>query len=236
MRSTLLLRSKSRSPRSGRRGLTLLEISLAVTILALMATLTWGSLARSFDAYETVTDIDRRYHEIRVAMNRMARELSMAFLTSNRRHRGQERVSMTIFKAESSSRFYELHFTTFAHDILRADAKESDQCEIAYFGRADPDRQGQMNLMRREDPRLDREADEGGREYVLAENITKFQLRFWNERKQDWTSEWDTETQEFAGRLPSVVEITMVTEDEAGEELTFVTKTRINLTEELGTL
>ncbi|MGF1510242.1 MAG: type II secretion system protein GspJ [Myxococcota bacterium] len=223
-------------PRRHVRGLTLMEIALAIAILAMMATLTWGGVARMFDAYETVTDVDRRYHEIRVAMNRMARELSMAFLTSNRRHRGQERVWQTIFRADRSATFYELHFTSLAHDILRQDAKESDQCEISYFGRPDPEVQGQTNLVRREDPRPDREPEEGGQEYVLAEKVTRFQLRFWDDRQQDWTEEWDTQKVDYRGRLPSVVEIRLMTEDENGRELTFVTKTRINLDRELGTI
>jgi hypothetical protein len=36
--------------------------------------------------------------------------------------------------------------------------------------------------------------------------------------------------------LPTVVEITLIVEDETGEELKFVTKTRINLVSELGTI
>ena len=223
--------------RRGSRGLTLIEVSLAVAILAMMATITWGGISRSFDAYDTVTDVDRRYHEIRVAMNRMARELSMAFLTSDRRHRGPEgRVWQTIFKADRSASFYRIDFTSLSHDILRQDAKESDQCEIAYYGDSDPDVPGQMNLMRREDPRLDREPEEGGRSYVLAENVTKFQLRFYDERRQDWIDTWDNLKADFAGRLPSVVEIRLFTEDEDGNELEFVTKTRINMTRELGTI
>ena len=112
-------RRKVRRPRTSRAGLTLMEIALAVAILAVIATLTWGSLARSFDAYDTVTEIDGRYHNVRVAMNRMSKELSMAFLTSDRRHGGmslgQERMSQTIFKSESGSPFQMLHFTAFAH-------------------------------------------------------------------------------------------------------------------------
>jgi general secretion pathway protein J len=219
--------------RPSRRGLTLIEISLAVAILAMIATLTWGGVARSMDAYETVTQIDRRYHEVRVAMNRMARELSMAFLESRRRFRGPEQTRRTIFKADRSSSFYRIDFNSFAHDILRQDAKESDQCEIGYFGQPDPDEPGQTNLMRREDPRLDTEPEEGGRAYVLAENVVKFQLRFYDQRRQDWTDEWDSQKTDYAGRLPSIVEIKLVTKDEDGRELEFVTKTRINLTTEL---
>ena len=161
----------------------------------------------------------------------------MAFLDSDRRHRGKERMWKTVFKAESGSPFMKLHFTAFAHEILRADAKESDECEISYFGEADPDNPGQLNLMRREDPRLDREVTEGGRAYVLAENIKDFKVRFFDPKDDDWTDDWNTEDdEEYRGRLPSIVEITMVMEDEERREIKFVTKTRINLTQELGTL
>jgi prepilin-type N-terminal cleavage/methylation domain-containing protein len=213
----------------------LMEVALAVTILGVMATLTWGSIARTFDAYETVTGIDSKYHNVRVAMNRMSRELSMAFLTSPRRDKGKERMWETIFKAEPSSPIAKLHFTAFGHQIMRADSKESDQSEIGYYGEADEDNPRQMNLMRREDPRIDREPEEGGRSYVLAEDIKEFKLRFFDPKDDDWTDAWDTEDSEFQGRLPSLVEITMVIEDEGGKELKFVTKTRINLTKELGT-
>jgi general secretion pathway protein J len=226
-----------RKPRDTRAGLTLMEIALAIAILAVIATLTWGSIARAFDAYETVTDIDRRYHNVRVAMNRMSKELSMSFLDSDRRHRGKERMWKSIFKAENGSPFQKLHFTAFAHEVLRADAKESDQCEISYFGEQDPDHPGQYNLMRREDPRIDREPTEGGRAYVLAENVKDFKLRFFDAKDDDWTDDWDTlDDEEYRGRLPTIVEITMIIEDEDKKELKFVTKTRINLVQELGTL
>lgn len=226
----------SLQPRRSARGLTLMEVALSVSILAVIATLTWGSMARAFDAYETVTDIDRRYHNVRVAMNRMAKELSMAFITSNRRHKGPERKMLTHFRGEEGSPFHELHFTAFAHHLLRANAKEADHCEISYFGAPDPDEPNQLNLMRREDPRIDSEWDEGGRAYILAEGVKEFSLRFWDERREEWTDEWDTEKSDFRGRLPQVVEIKMVVLDENDQELEFVTKARINLTRELGSI
>ena len=231
-----MLSNKSIGARSSdQRGLTLIEVAMAVGILAIMATLTWGSIARSFDAYETVTDIDRRYHNVRVAMNRMAIELSMAFLTSNQRHRNTRsgRKWLTHFKSDPKGDFHEIHFVSFSHQILRSNAKESDQNEISYFGGRDPDNPDVMNLMRREASIIDTEWEEGGRAYPLAENITSFKLRLWNDRAQDWVDEWDTENSEFQGRLPSFVEITMTINDEEGKELKFVTKTRINLQRQL---
>lgn len=218
------------------RGMTLIEVSLAVAILAMIGAVTWGSIARSFDAYETVKDIDGRYHNVRVAMNRMARELSMAYLTARRRHRGRERIVEQVFKYEDSSPLPVLHFSAFAHQVFLKDAKESDQAEISYFGENDPDDSQVLNLMRREAPRIDADWDEGGRAYVLAEDVKEFSLRFFDPRKDDWTDEWDTENSEFRGRLPTLVEISLTVLDEDGKDLKFVTKTRVNLTQELGTL
>lgn len=219
-----------------RKGMTLIEVALAVAILAMIGAVTWGSIARSFDAYETVKAIDERYHNVRVALNRMAKELSMAYLTSQRRHRGQERTVRQFFKHEDASPLPELHFSAFSHLVFLKDAKESDQAEISYFGENDPEESGVVNLMRREAPRIDGDYDEGGRAYVLAENVKSLEFRFFDNRKDDWTDEWDTEKVDFAGRLPSLVEIKLTIEDEGGEDLTFVTKTRINLVTELGTL
>src|SRR5690242_9867711 len=125
-----------RAPRST-RGFTLMEVALAVAILAIMATLTYGSIARTLDAYETVTKIDERYHVVRLALNRMAKELSMSFLTSPLREKGKELMWKTIFKGEPSTPFAKLTFTSFSHQILLENAKESDQCEIGYFGAPD---------------------------------------------------------------------------------------------------
>jgi general secretion pathway protein J len=216
-----------------RRGFTLVEVALAVAILAILATLTYGSIARTFDAYETVTKIDERYHVARLAMNRMSKELSMAFLTSIRRDHGKEQMMKTIFKGEPASPFAKLNFTSLSHQILVADSKEADQCEIGYFGAPDPDNPRKMNLMRREDPRLDRDPEVGGRIYVLAEDIKELKLRYFDPRDDDWKDTWNTLDAEFAGRLPTIVEITMVIQDERGKDVKFVTKTRINLVREL---
>lgn len=214
--------------RASQRGMTLIEIALATAIVAIMGTLTWGSISRSFDAYESVSSIDARFHNVRVAMNRMAREISMAFLTHPTRDLGKERMWKTIFKTEGSSPT-KLHFTSFAHQRLRENAKECDQSEISYFVDRDPDDRDVQNLMRREDVRIDSEPEEGGRAYVLAEDVKDFKLRFFDPKDDDWTDEWDTDDPEFENRLPTIVEITLIIEDENRKEMKFVTKTRINL-------
>ncbi len=210
-----------------RRGMTLIEVALAVGILAVMGSLTYGTIASSFDAYEAVTEVDQRYHNVRQAMNRMAHDLSMAFIAPVQLGVDEDRQWKTIFKGEDGSPFHVLHFTSFSHQILKENAKESDQCEISYFGENDPDERGQINLMRREDVRLDGEPEEGGQAHILAENVKDFKVRYFDAKDDDWTDEWDTEDSEFAGRLPTIVELTLVIEDEDRQEIKLVTKTRI---------
>jgi predicted RNA-binding protein with PUA-like domain len=79
------------------------------------------------------------------------------------------------------------------------------------------------------DPRIDRDPDKGGPVAILAEDVRKLKFRYFDPRTDDWTDEWDTEKPEFANRLPTLVEITMVVGDERGKDLSFVTKTRINM-------
>lgn len=213
---------------NSRRGLTLIEVALAVTILAIMGTLTWGTIARSFDIYEAVNETDARYHNVRTALNRISRDVSMAFIAPVQRGVTDEDDQWkTIFKGEDTSPFHKLTFTSFSHRVLREDAKESDQSEVSYFGEADEDNPGQINLVRREDPRLDSEPEEGGRVYILAENIKDFQVRYFDDKDDDWTDEWDTERSEFARRLPTILELKLTIEDEFGEDITFFTKARV---------
>jgi len=210
------------------RGMTLIEIALAVAIVAMMGTITAGTIGTSFDAYEAVQEIDSKHHNVRVALNRMARDISLAFLTNRPRLVADEdKLYKTIFKGEPNGSVHTLNFTSLSHEILREDAKESDQCEIGYFGDSDPDNRDQENVMRREDPRLDGEPEEGGRAHILAEDIKELKFRYWDTKQDDWTDEWDTEDPEFVGRLPRFVEITLVIEDTDGTDATFVTKTRI---------
>ena len=103
--------------RPNQRGLTLIEIALAVSILAFMGIATAGTIGRSFDAYEAVTGIDGKYHNVRMAMNRMARDISMAFITPAQSVRDEDRQWKTIFKGGDESPFDELTFTSFSHRI-----------------------------------------------------------------------------------------------------------------------
>ena len=125
------------------RGFTLLEVMIAVGVLALIGTLTYKSFDGAYDLKQRVEKAEDRDQTVRAALDRIAREVSMTFLSEHYDHK-RFRERPTIFKGENSGDRDTLMFTAFAHDRLYRDAKESDQALIEYKIDSDPDRPGKF--------------------------------------------------------------------------------------------
>jgi general secretion pathway protein J len=217
--------------RFSERGLMLIEILAAMGILALVTALLYGSITRSVEARELADRIETRYATARVAVNRMAREISMAFLTM---HVSNDKRTQTLFKAENEKPSDTLLFSSMAHVRLLKNSHESDLSYIEYYGEESRDSHGKFNIMRREKPWLDDKPEEGGDAEILAEDVTGLDLKYWDDQQKDWLDEWDTTGVEKAMRLPRLVKITLAMQDENGKEIQFVTKTRIYMDKPLG--
>jgi general secretion pathway protein J len=210
-------------------GFTLVEVIIAISILSMITVLVWGSFARTFDTREFVLNAQERFHTVRVALERMSSELSMAFvydcremetMTGEQRHR-------TLFKVDQEGDVDRLTFSSFSHLRMFRDVHESDQNIITYYGENDPDDSSITNLMRREKFRIDGEPEEGGQELLLCPDIVSLSFELWNQEKEDWTDDWDCSQIENRNELPSLVRIKLVVEDEYEEELAFTTIARI---------
>jgi general secretion pathway protein J len=210
-------------------GFTAVEIMIALTIMAVISSLIYGSFARTFEVRELVTQSQQRYHSIRVALERMAREISMAFVYDCRQLDTPtgERRQQTLFKVEHEGKFDRLIFTSFAHLRLYKDVHESDQNVLSYFGEDDPKHNSQNNLMRREKARIDGQPEEGGETQVLCPDIKELKFTFWDEVKNDWVDDWDCSRVERQNRLPRLVRITVATADGPDQQLKLSTIARI---------
>jgi len=213
--------------RSRPRGFTLVETLIALTILALIGTLTYGVFARSMSARNQAERVTTHYHGIRQAMLRMSREISMAFLSEHRLC--EEPRTMTAFIAKRTGAGMRLDFTSFSHDKHVKDAKESDQNELGYWVGHDKEDSSKSVLIRREQSRIDDEPDEGGVEEVIGEDITELKFSFYDAKEDRWDEEWDTTRADYKGRLPMFVKLELKAKDPAGKDETFVTKTRVFL-------
>jgi general secretion pathway protein J len=199
------------------RGLTLLEIMVAMAVLAMVSALVYGALDGMSQARSGITRLGERHHQGRAALSRIARELAGAFLSV---HLPPTTVMQTAratgFVGTDGAAFDRVDFTAFAHQRIGRDAHESDQCEVGYFASRDPDARDKVDLVRREAP-IDDKVDKGGVVQVLAEDIERFQVAYLDPLTNEWTETWDSlQPAGQLGRLPSQVKVIIEVRGGAG--------------------
>jgi general secretion pathway protein J len=206
------------------RGFTLVEVLIAMGITATMAVMTIGALRSLDHSAEVARAQEERYAAARVALGRMSREISMAFLSDNYDdHRYRD--PLTVFLGRDD----ELTFSTMAHVRLYRDAKESDQSFVSYRLDADPDHAGEQALFRREKPRLDDEPDRGGRTDLVADHVTALRFQYWDPKRRDWVREWTTKGTEHPKELPPRVRVELELTLADGRTEKFATEARIEM-------
>jgi prepilin-type N-terminal cleavage/methylation domain-containing protein len=226
----------TRTPTRRAAGFTLLEVLISLAILGFMLVIAWGTIISTTKAKRHFEAVQERYRNVRAAEARIERDLSMAFLTENEDSTSVEKRSF--FVGESSMSYDTVRFATLAHQRLMADANESEQAYIHYFTGPDPDDKQLTHLYRRETRRLanpnERWDTVPGDTDVLISGISKFKLSYWNLADKEWEETWSTLSADGKqGKLPDRVRITLAFEDERGQEVTFVTQTRVYMTEVL---
>jgi general secretion pathway protein J len=146
-------------------------------------------------------DQDERYGEARRALTRLSGELAMAFTSEHFDRARHTSGRPTLFRGREDG----VLFTTMAHVRLFRGAKESDQAVVEYTIDRDPDGRDADALFRREKLRLDGAPEDEGRRDLVARNVKRLTLSYWDAAKKEWVREWDTSRVERANELPTLV-------------------------------
>jgi general secretion pathway protein J len=209
------------------RGFTLAEVMIALAITGLISALVWGSFSTGLRAKEVVDQEASIYRELRTGMSRLAREISMAFISENwdaaRFRDNHDRP--TFFTGEQNK----LSFSMLGHQRLLKDAKESDQSIVFYKVDRDPDDRDKTALLRCEKPVIDDEPERCSGWETLISDVKKIEFKYWDNKMKDWVAEWDTRKNEHPSQLPDRVAIELTGKNELGKEQKYVTQTRINM-------
>lgn len=167
---------------SRRRGMTLIEVAVAISILAVMGFLAYGGLTITIRSQARAEVMHERFHAARVFLQRFKSELRMAFVSL---HQAEDKHTQTLFQGEKDS----IIFNTSAHETIRKDAGESDQLEVEY--RLDRDDDGQPAIIRRVKYVIDDRPGRGGVEEVAVMGVADFELEYFDDMKEDWRRDWD---------------------------------------------
>ncbi len=165
-----------------RRGMTLIEVAVAMAVLGMVGILAYGGLAITLKSQKRADVLHERYHAARVFLTRFKRELSMAYVSL---HQSEEKQTVTIFQGESDS----VIFNTSSHEPIHRGVDESDQLEVEY--RLDRDEDGNRAIIRRVKYFIDDRPGRGGIEQVAVRGVHDFDMEYFDEMKEDWRSDWD---------------------------------------------
>ncbi|MEM7402524.1 MAG: type II secretion system protein GspJ [Myxococcota bacterium] len=166
------------------RGFTLIEVLIAGGLLAMMSALGMSTLYSSLQVKNALQAQSQPYSMARQALQRMSREISMAYLSKNMPP--ESPVVQTSFEGGSDK----LSFTAFGNMLYRRNSKQSDQHKLVYFLGTDS-HTGVTSLMRTQTRDAKNFArDEGAVTQVLLRDVSKLQFQYWDQQTETWQSEW----------------------------------------------
>ncbi len=221
--------------RSAQRGMTLIEIMIAIGILALMLSLAWSTMNNTITMKTDMETAAERAHEIRVGLARVVADLEHAYLSKNEDLSAIDR--RTMFIGKDTGQVDDLHFSSLVHQPLFTDANEADSTVISYSSASDREDSRITNWVRREQRRLTDTGEStksmAGESDIVIRDIVEVGFEYWNFKDQEWETDWDTtKADSQKDRLPTRVRIT-VTYKDVGAERKIVTQARLYLQEPL---
>ena len=216
----------SRMTRGDRRGLTLLEVMVAVGILAMVSVLIYGAFDGLSRGKKNLGRVNDRYHQGRAALSRMARELSSAFLSAHQPLTEQQFRRLTISKERARRPPIASTSPPFRTCGSFATRTRATRTSSRISALPTPKCRASCDLARRESPVIDLEPKRGGEVEVLAEDIDHFDVRFLDATTGLWTESWDTsQATGQPNRLPFEIKLTLALKGGIeNKPIVFVTK------------
>lgn len=207
----------SKNSRDHQRGMTLIEVMIAMAILAMLTLGMQQIIASTMDSKDKIEKLDAINHEARLAMRRMVVDLANAFAVApTPAMLGSQEgnpVIETRFNGQSKSGQDSLTFASFAHFRYVRNAQESDQSTITYAVEADTESPDNMQLQRKEVPSIDVGSDRQGKAFAIANHVKTFKLEYLDTKSNEWRTDWDSKDATRANRIPRAVKITLELQD-----------------------
>ena len=193
------------------RGFTLLEILIAIFILAVVLSMLYAAYTGTFRNIEETESRADMYEMARIALDRMVEDLQCAYLSRNTEKEAseEEQIPPTRFVGELAEtdgrRTDTLSFSSRAHLLFYSEDLDLDQTKITYE-MGEGEEEGRFALLRSDTPALMLTPEEETQGVVLCEGLHALRLTYYDETGEAYDS-WDSVEDSFKDKLPARVSI-----------------------------
>ncbi len=209
------------------QGFTLLELMIALAILAAMSLGSFIATSQILNSKKMTEDRDEVHHSATLVLNRMTKDLNMAFLVKSKELLGATFDGEFAFEGSEER----LDFVTFSHLRFLQGAREADYGEVSYFLVPDPENSETKILMRRQSGAVDKDLQAGGNAFPLLTRVDSLRFEFLDAKDNEYKKLWDSKSLDFANRLPLAVKVEIeiyLPEEERKEKFTTIAPIELN--------
>ncbi len=211
-------------------GFTLIEVLLALAIFTIIGIATAKHIQQIRNTKESAfKDLDL-YGGVRAAISMMRFDLSQAFHVPYE-DLGEEAKAAVLQNVATPHTLFDgrknqIIFTSLSHRVYYSNRRESEQTEISYFLQ---DRRGSKNpsLMKRESTIIDDNLYEGGAIYTLLDDVSQFELSYWDEKTGRWVDDWSSDDGQYRDRFPLAIRIRLTAEDASDRRVALETQFKV---------
>ena len=217
------------------RGFTLLEVLLAMTVLAVVVAMLTLSLSGSMRVFDGAEQDEEIYSMAQTALQRISEDLASAFASKDSLFVGESVM-------EDGHRADTVQFCSLAHVVFNPEKQKPGLGLISYRLEEEPGGGGTFRLVRSDQLLLPVEEKEEDSElspaFILADDLRSFQLTYFDRTGQEfdnWPQEVEQQPAEEAQnptavpQLPAAVHCILEFWDDREEGTTQIFSTRVLL-------
>jgi len=191
------------------RGFTLLEILIAMFIMAIVVSIIFTSYTGTFRVIDEAESQAEIYGMARIALQRIQEDLESAYFSQEKKPSQPGDIQPCRF--EGKDRDIEgrdadtLRFFSRAHLIFDEGGVDSGTAEVSYYVK-EKDGRDDLTLYRSDTPGFKEAPEEGTGGVVLCDGLWSIKFLYYD---ADGTvhDSWDTKKEEYKGKLPVMVSV-----------------------------
>lgn len=212
------------------KGFSLLEVLIAVFILAIMSMMIWQITSNAYRGSEKTGRYNDIYQYARISLKKLTEDLAMAFLIGPAMQGKRPDGTVTFetgFTGEDQGDSDRVSFVSFSNIRTIKNEKRSDIVKVEYYVEQCPDTEERTScLMRKESFQLDKDIKDTGSAFPIAKKVKRFNLEYYDPVKQEWRADWSTNDPVYMNKLPRAVRISIGFEEprNEAEEMPFTTE------------